>query len=165
MIYYLGAPRADTIFLISTDILTLKGGFTAQQKKRGVVKTLWRSIIHYFCYRRSVCSTAGSLGFLALRNIGIHTNPKDPAVLKRLRRSKSTLHSRLTIAKRFAIGAHIARTPFSWELQTFFLSKKGSQRSKLEKVQGATRIGATRVRASERKSASEMVSERTSENL
>ena len=35
----------------------------------------------------------------------------------------------------------------------------------LEKVQGATRLGATGLRASERKSASERVSERTSENL
>ena len=35
----------------------------------------------------------------------------------------------------------------------------------LEKVQGATRSGATGLRASERKSASERVSERTSENL
>ena len=34
-----------------------------------------------------------------------------------------------------------------------------------EKVQGATRLGATGLRASERKSASERVSERTSENL
>ena len=37
--------------------------------------------------------------------------------------------------------------------------------SGLEKVQGATRLGATGLRASERKSASERVSERTSENL
>ena len=36
---------------------------------------------------------------------------------------------------------------------------------KLEKVQGATRIGATGLRASEREIASERVSERTSENL
>ena len=35
----------------------------------------------------------------------------------------------------------------------------------LEKVQGATRLGATGLRASERKSASERVPERTSENL
>ena len=35
----------------------------------------------------------------------------------------------------------------------------------LEKVQGATRIGATGLRASERETASERVSERTSANL
>ena len=35
----------------------------------------------------------------------------------------------------------------------------------LEKAQGATRLGATGLRASEKKSASQRVSERTSENL
>ena len=43
--------------------------------------------------------------------------------------------------------------------------KENNPPEKLEKVQGATRLGATRLRASERKSASERVSERTSENL
>ena len=59
-----------------------------------------------------------------------HRNPKDPAVLKILRRSKFTLCSKFTSAQWFTIAAHLVQTPFSWELQTFFLSKKGLRRSK-----------------------------------
>ena len=43
--------------------------------------------------------------------------------------------------------------------------KTEEKKTPLEKAQGATRLGATRLRASERKSASERVSEGTSENL
>ena len=56
--------------------------------------------------------------------------PKGPRRTKTTTRSKFTTRTELTIALGFAIAAHLVRTPFSWKLQTFFLSKKGLQRSK-----------------------------------
>ena len=56
--------------------------------------------------------------------------PKGPRRTKNTTRSKFTTRSEFTIALWFAIAAHLVRTPFSWELQTFFLSKKGLRRSK-----------------------------------
>ena len=47
-----------------------------------------------------------------------------------LLRSKFTTRSIFSTAGWFTIAARLVRTPFSWELQTFFLSKKGPRRSK-----------------------------------
>ena len=58
--------------------------------------------------------------------------PKGPRRTKNTTRSKFTTCSEFTIALWFTIVAHLVRKPFSWELQTFFLSKKGPRRSKYE---------------------------------
>ena len=44
--------------------------------------------------------------------------------------TKFTMRSIFSMAGWFTIAAHLVRTPFSWELQTFFLSKRGPRRTK-----------------------------------
>ena len=56
--------------------------------------------------------------------------PKDPAVLKTLRRSKLTTRSKFSIAQWFAIATPSCGHRVPWVLQASLLSKKGSQRSK-----------------------------------
>ena len=57
-------------------------------------------------------------------------HPKDPAVLKALRRSKFTMRSNFTIARGFTMATTPALAEFSWNLQAFIPSKRGSRRSK-----------------------------------
>ena len=56
--------------------------------------------------------------------------PKDPAVLKILRRSKCTMRSKFTTHSKCTMATPPALTQFSWVLQAFFPPKRGSQRSK-----------------------------------
>ena len=72
-----------------------------------------------------------------------------------------------TLLPLFALFCALWRSfaPFGVLLRSFADLRLHSFALFLEKVQGATRLGATGLRASERKSASERVSERTSENL
>ena len=57
-------------------------------------------------------------------------DPKDPTVLKILRRSKFTTHSKFTMRSEFTMATTPALTQFSWVLQENFPSKRGSRRSK-----------------------------------
>ena len=52
--------------------------------------------------------------------------PKGPRRTKNSTRSKFTTRTIFSTAGWFTIAARLVRTPLSWELQTFFLSKKGS---------------------------------------
>ena len=66
--------------------------------------------------------SAGSQGLLASRipsTIFLSRMPKGPRRTKNTTRSKFTTRSVFTIALQFTIAAHLVRTPFSWELQTF----------------------------------------------
>ena len=82
--------------------------------------------------------TEGNLQMLlSLRENGLTSLFKEvrvfkegPRRTKKTTRSKFTTRSIFTIALWFTIAAHLVRTPFSWELQTFSLSEKGSRRSK-----------------------------------
>ena len=56
--------------------------------------------------------------------------PKGPRRTKNSTRSKFTTRTVFSTAWCFTIAARLVRTPFSWELQTFFLSKKGPWRTK-----------------------------------
>ena len=56
--------------------------------------------------------------------------PKGPRRTKNTARSKFTTRSIFSTAGWFTIAAHLVRTPFPWELQTFFPSKKGPRRTK-----------------------------------
>ena len=56
--------------------------------------------------------------------------PKGPRRTKNATRSKFTTCSEFTTALEFTIVAHLVRAQFSWEIQTFLLSKKGPRRSK-----------------------------------
>ena len=56
--------------------------------------------------------------------------PKGPRRTKNTTRSKFTTRSIFNTAGWFTTAAHLVRTPFSWELQRFFLPKKGPRRSK-----------------------------------
>ena len=57
-------------------------------------------------------------------------HPKDPSVLKILRVVNLLCVVFLVRRGDLLSRAHLVWTPFSWELQTFFLSKKGPRRSK-----------------------------------
>ena len=63
------------------------------------------------------------------RNLG-ETYPKDPAVLK-IVRVVNSLRVVFLVRRGDLLSARLVRTPFSWELQTFFLSKKGPRRTNL----------------------------------
>ena len=59
-----------------------------------------------------------------------NTFPKDPAVLKILRRSKFTMRSKFIIAQWFTMATPPVLTQFSLVLSAFFPWKRGSHRSK-----------------------------------
>ena len=56
--------------------------------------------------------------------------PRGPCRTKNTTRSKFTTRSLFSTAGWFTIAARLVRTPVSWELQTFFLTRKGPRRTK-----------------------------------